>query len=102
MKIPALLFALLLPTLAAAGAYEDMEEALIAGDTAWAIQLINRGGLGRIMNETGLLTGDLIPGLGAHAAIGRRRKSMLGHAKSLSVSSREFGQPYTANRPLER
>ena len=43
MKIPALLFALLLPTLAAAGAYEDMEEALIAGDTAWAIQLINRG-----------------------------------------------------------
>ncbi len=43
MKILALLFALLLPTLAAAGAYEDMEEALIAGDTAWAIQLINRG-----------------------------------------------------------
>ncbi|MBL8395593.1 MAG: ankyrin repeat domain-containing protein [Candidatus Accumulibacter sp.] len=43
MKILALLFALLLPSLALAGAFEDMEEALISGDTAWAIQLINRG-----------------------------------------------------------
>jgi ankyrin repeat protein len=38
-----LLFALLLPALASAGAYEDMEEALISADTPWAIQLINRG-----------------------------------------------------------
>jgi len=43
MKIPVLLFALLLPTLASAGAYEDMEEALISANTSWAIQLINRG-----------------------------------------------------------
>ena len=43
MKMIALLFALLLPSLAAAGVYEDMEEALISGDTPWAIQLINRG-----------------------------------------------------------
>lgn len=43
MKIITLLFVLLLPALASAGAYEDMEEALIAGDTPWAIQLINRG-----------------------------------------------------------
>ncbi|TLD44337.1 MAG: hypothetical protein FAZ92_03406 [Accumulibacter sp.] len=43
MKILALLFALWIPTMAAAGAYEDMEEALISGNTAWAIQLINRG-----------------------------------------------------------
>lgn len=28
---------------AVAGVYEDMEEALISGDTAWAIQLVNRG-----------------------------------------------------------
>ncbi len=34
---------LLLPIVAAAGVYEDMEEALISGDTAWAIKLINRG-----------------------------------------------------------
>jgi hypothetical protein len=34
MKILVLLFALLLPALASAGAYEDMEEALISGDTA--------------------------------------------------------------------
>lgn len=34
---------LLLPIAAAAGVYEDMEEALISGDTAWAIKLINRG-----------------------------------------------------------
>ncbi len=40
----AVLFALLLlPIAAAAGVYEDMEEALISGDTAWAIKLINRG-----------------------------------------------------------
>lgn len=40
----AVLFALLLlPIVAAAGVYEDMEEALISGDTAWAIKLINRG-----------------------------------------------------------
>ncbi|MEF8755522.1 MAG: ankyrin repeat domain-containing protein [Accumulibacter sp.] len=43
MKILALLVALWIPTMAAAGAYEDMEEALISGNTAWAIQLINRG-----------------------------------------------------------
>lgn len=43
MKIPVLLFALLLPTLASAGAYEDMEEALISANTSWAIQLIHRG-----------------------------------------------------------
>ena len=43
MKIITLLFALLLPTLASAGVYEDMEEALIAGDTRWAIRLIERG-----------------------------------------------------------
>ncbi|QLH50761.1 MAG: ankyrin repeat domain-containing protein [Candidatus Accumulibacter cognatus] len=43
MKMITLLFALLLPSLAAAGVYEDMEEALISGDTPWAIQLINRG-----------------------------------------------------------
>lgn len=43
MKMIALLFALLLPASATAGVYEDMEEALISGDTPWAIQLINRG-----------------------------------------------------------
>jgi hypothetical protein len=37
------LFALLLPAFASAGVYEDMEEALISGNTPWAIQLINRG-----------------------------------------------------------
>lgn len=43
-KTLAVLFALLLlPIAAAAGVYEDMEEALISGDTAWAIKLINRG-----------------------------------------------------------
>lgn len=43
-KTLAVLFALLLlPIVAAAGVYEDMEEALISGDTAWAIKLINRG-----------------------------------------------------------
>lgn len=43
MKIFVLLFALLLPVLASAGAYEDMEEAMISSNTSWAIQLINRG-----------------------------------------------------------
>ena len=43
MKIIALLFALLLPALASAGAYEDMEEALIRGDPGAAINLIKRG-----------------------------------------------------------
>ena len=43
MKMIALLFALLVPACAIAGTYEDMEEAMIAGDTPWAIQLINRG-----------------------------------------------------------
>ena len=43
MKIPAFAFAALLPALAAAGAYEDMEEALIRSDPAAAIELINRG-----------------------------------------------------------
>jgi hypothetical protein len=43
MKMIALLFALLVPAWLSAGAYEDMEEALISGDTPWAIQLINRG-----------------------------------------------------------
>lgn len=42
-KFLVLLCCLLLPTLAIAGAYEDMEEALISGDTPWAIQLIQRG-----------------------------------------------------------
>lgn len=43
MKTIALLFALLLPTLASAGAYEDMEEAMIRGDSGAAINLIKRG-----------------------------------------------------------
>ena len=43
MKLFAFLFALLLPVLAAAGAYEDMEEALISGDSSAAIDLIKRG-----------------------------------------------------------
>ena len=43
MKIIAFLFALLLPALASAGAYEDMEEALIRGDSGAAINLIKRG-----------------------------------------------------------
>jgi ankyrin repeat protein len=43
MKIIALLFALLIPTLASAGAYEDMEEAMIRGDSGAAINLIKRG-----------------------------------------------------------
>mgnify|MGYP001161992933 CR=1 FL=1 len=43
MKTIALLFALLLPGFAVAGAYEDMEEALISGNTAWAIELLDKG-----------------------------------------------------------
>lgn len=43
MKIIALLFALLIPALASAGAYEDMEEAMIRGDSGAAINLIKRG-----------------------------------------------------------
>ena len=43
MKIIALLFALLIPVLASAGAYEDMEEAMIRGDSGTAINLIKRG-----------------------------------------------------------
>lgn len=43
MKIHAFLFAALLPTLAVAGAYEDMEEALIRRNSTAAIELINRG-----------------------------------------------------------
>jgi ankyrin repeat protein len=43
MKTLALLFALLLPNLATAGAYEDMEEALISGNTSWAIELLGKG-----------------------------------------------------------
>jgi hypothetical protein len=43
MRIIALLFALLIPALASAGAYEDMEEAMIRGDAGAAINLIKRG-----------------------------------------------------------
>ena len=43
MKVLSLLFALLLPALAHAGAYEDMEEAFIRNDSAAAIDLIKRG-----------------------------------------------------------
>ena len=43
MKRIALLFCLLLPMLACAGAYEDMEEALIRRDADAAISLIKRG-----------------------------------------------------------
>ncbi|WP_263772193.1 ankyrin repeat domain-containing protein [Propionivibrio soli] len=43
MKAFAFLFALLLPALASAGAYEDMEEALIRRDASAVINLINRG-----------------------------------------------------------
>ncbi len=43
MKKYVLLFSLLLPLLAFAGAYEDMEEALIRGDSSAAIDLIKRG-----------------------------------------------------------
>lgn len=43
MKILSLLFALLLPALVHAGAYEDMEEALIRNDSGAAIELLKRG-----------------------------------------------------------
>lgn len=43
MKMSAFLFVLLLPALAFAGAYEDMEEALIRNDSAAAIDLVKRG-----------------------------------------------------------
>lgn len=43
MKIIAFLLILLMPALASAGAYEDMEEALIRGDSSAAIDLIKRG-----------------------------------------------------------
>ena len=43
MKIIVFLFAVLLPLLATAGVYEDMEEALIRGDSSDAIALIKRG-----------------------------------------------------------
>lgn len=43
MKIIALLFALVIPALASAGVYEDMEEAMIRGDSGAAINLIKRG-----------------------------------------------------------
>jgi uncharacterized protein len=42
-KLSRFLFLLLLPTLVSAGVYQDMEEALISGDTPAAINLINRG-----------------------------------------------------------
>ena len=43
MKTIAFLFAMLVPLLASAGVYEDMEEALIRGDSSDAIALIKRG-----------------------------------------------------------
>ena len=43
MKRSAFLFLLMLPLLAFAGAYEDMEEALIRNDASAAIELIKRG-----------------------------------------------------------
>ncbi|MBL8396951.1 MAG: ankyrin repeat domain-containing protein [Candidatus Accumulibacter sp.] len=43
MKVFAWLFVLLLPLSAFAGAYEDLEEAMISGDTPWAIRLIESG-----------------------------------------------------------
>ncbi|HPT48671.1 MAG TPA: ankyrin repeat domain-containing protein [Accumulibacter sp.] len=43
MKISALLFALFLPIAACAGVLEDMEEAMISGDTPWAIRMIESG-----------------------------------------------------------
>ena len=43
MKRSALLFLLMLPLLAFAGAYEDMEEALIRNNSPAAIELIQRG-----------------------------------------------------------
>jgi hypothetical protein len=43
MRILAFVFAFLLPAFAAAGAYEDLEEALIRRDSAATIELIKRG-----------------------------------------------------------
>lgn len=43
MKIIIFLFAILLPFCASAGSYEDMEEAMIHGDAAAAIALLQRG-----------------------------------------------------------
>ena len=43
MKKFAFLFALLLPMMASAGVYEDMEEAIISGDSSDAIALLKRG-----------------------------------------------------------
>ncbi len=43
MKKLAFLFALLLPIFASAGVYEDMEEAIIRGDSSDAIALLKRG-----------------------------------------------------------
>ena len=43
MKLCAFLFVLLFPVLASAGAYEDMEEALIRNNSSDAIELIKRG-----------------------------------------------------------
>ena len=43
MKLITFLFILLLPALASAGAYEDMEEAFIRNDSAAAIELVKRG-----------------------------------------------------------
>ncbi len=43
IRLLALVFSLLLSSYVQAGAYEDMEEALISGDSAWAKQLVNRG-----------------------------------------------------------
>lgn len=43
MKILSLIFAMLLPALASAGAYEDLEESVIRGNSTDAIALINRG-----------------------------------------------------------
>ena len=43
MKLITFLFALLIPSLALAGSYEEMEEALIRKDSATALALIKRG-----------------------------------------------------------
>ena len=43
MKLSCLAFLLVFPLLASAGAYEDMEQALISSDVSTAISLINRG-----------------------------------------------------------
>lgn len=43
MKIFLLLFALFLPVATCAGVLEDMEEAMISGDTPWAVRMIESG-----------------------------------------------------------